>query len=156
MAKNNTVDARRPKAGRIPWGLEDRIRWVEWRIRELTISKGKYTDERGRWLLEGKAAGGRKFEPGDAVSDYAVWLLHLRDGLSWHQLACRFFPFATEESVEKFELRVRRMFDRVERHHPGSEEFKPQPLSRQDKLLLRSVAYGVVPVYLSAPDNFDL
>ena len=31
--------------------------------------------------------------------DYAVWLLHVRDGLCWHQIAYRFFPKATEEDI---------------------------------------------------------
>src|SRR6516165_3824970 len=133
MAKNNTADTSRVSEGRIPWPVEDCIRWVEWRIRELTIFKGKYVDERGRWLLEEKAAGGRKFTPGDKVADYALWLLHARDDVSWHQLACKFFPSATEEEIEKFEMRVRRVFDRVERNHPGSKRFTPHPLSSQDE-----------------------
>jgi hypothetical protein len=30
-----------------------------------------------------------------------VWLLEVRDGLSWHQIAYRFFTSANEESIEK-------------------------------------------------------
>jgi hypothetical protein len=151
MAKNNTADTSRVSEGRIPWPVEDCIRWVEWRIRELTIRSGKYVDERGRWLLEEKAVGGRKLVPGDKVADYAVWLLKLRDGLSWHQIAYRFFPSAPEKDVEKYELRVRRMYGRVERNHPGSRVFKPRRISQEDKLLLHSVMLGVTPLYISAP-----
>lgn len=138
-AKSDTVQ-------RLDWPRDDKIRWVEWRIRELTIQDGKYVDERGKWLLEEKAAGGRKFAPGDKVADYAVWLLKDRDGLSWHQIAYRFFPAATEEKIEVFESQVRRAYNRVERNHPGSKRFKPKPLSKEDKLLLQAVMYGAIPI----------
>jgi hypothetical protein len=153
MTKNNTADTSRVSEGRIPWPVEDCIRWVEWRIRELTIRRGKYVDERGRWLLEEKAAGGRKLVLGDKVADYAVWLLKVRDGLSWHQLAYRFFPHATEENIGKYKLKVRRARDRVESNHRGSKKFNARPLSRQDKLLLQAVMLGVTPVYISAMPN---
>jgi hypothetical protein len=94
MSKNDTVEG--DQARRTPWPQEDRIRWIEWRVRERTIQNGKYTDERAKWLLEEKEAGGRKFTLRDEVADYAVWLLHVRDGLSWHQIAYRFFAKATE------------------------------------------------------------
>ncbi len=136
-AKNDTVP-------RLAWPKEDKIRWVEWRIRELTIQEGKYMDQRGKWLLEEKAAGDRKLAPGDKVTDYAVWLLKERDGLSWHRIAHRFFPAATEEEIETFESRVRRTYDRVERNHPGSKNFKPRPLSEEDKLLLQAVRHGAI------------
>ncbi len=84
------------------------------------------------------------------MADYAVWLLKVRDDLSWHQSAYRFFPTATEEDIEKYELRVRRVYDRVERNHPGSKKFKPPRLSERDKLLLQVVMLGVIPVYVSA------
>lgn len=126
----------------VPWPREDRIRWVEWRIRELTIQGGRYVDERGKWLLEEKAARGRKFVPGDQVGDYAVWLLKERDGLSWHQIAYRFFPGATEEVIETFKSRVRRAYKRVERNHPGSKYFKPPRLSQEAKLRLQVFANG--------------
>jgi hypothetical protein len=138
-AKNDTVP-------RLAWPKEDQIRWVEWRIREQTIQEGKYVDERGKWLLEEGAAGGRKFALEDNIADYAVWLLKERDGLSWHQIAYRFFPAATEEGIETFESRVRRAYDRVERNHPGSKNFKPRPLSKEDKLLLQAVIHGAIPI----------
>ena len=124
------------------WPREDRIRYVEWRVRELTITGGRYTDERGRWLLEEKAAGGRKFiwRDGDEVTDYAVWLLKYRDDLSWHQLAYRFFPTATEDHIEGQESKLRRAYNRVER------KFKPARLSKDDTLLLRAVMLGAIPV----------
>jgi hypothetical protein len=140
MAKNDTVEAQVSETNLHPWMLEDRIRWVGWRIRELTIQDGKYIDQRGKWLLEEKAAGGRRLKPGDAVANYAVWLLKMRDGRSWHQIAYTFFPFATEEHIEGYESKLRRMFARVESNHPGSKKFRPQLLSPQDKLLLRGLA----------------
>ena len=124
------------------WGQEDRIRWVEWRVRELTIEAGEYVDERGRLLLEAKAAGGRRPTLGDKVVDYAVWLLKERDGLSWHQIAYQFFATANEKQIETYESRVRRAYYRVERSHPGSKQFKPTPLSERDKLLLQAVMLG--------------
>jgi len=150
MVKNDRVETPCVAVNRIPWKREDCIRWVEWRIGELTVQRGKYVDERGRWLLEEKAVGGRKLAPGDKVADYAVWLLKVRDNLSWHQISYRFFPFATEEDIGKYELRVRRMYGRVERNHPGSKRFKPPRLSKDDKLLLQAVMLGVIPVYVSA------
>jgi hypothetical protein len=137
QAKNDTLPT-------IAWPKEDKISWVEWRIRELTIQAGEYVDERGKWLLEKRAAGGQKLEWGDEVADYAVWLLKERDGLSWHQIAYRFFPAATEEEIETFESRVRRAYDRVERNHPGSKQFKPTPLSKEDQLLLQAVRHGAI------------
>jgi hypothetical protein len=136
MAKNDIVETLGVEENRWLWQREDCIRWVEWRIRELTIQSGKYVDERGKWLLEEKAAGGRKLTSGDEVADYAVWLLKARDHLSWHQIAYRFFPAVTEKVVGKYVLRVRRMYERVERNHPGSKAFKQVPLSDQEKLLL--------------------
>jgi hypothetical protein len=156
MIKNDTAVAHCPEGNRIPWEREDCIRWVKWRIRELTIENGKYVDERGRWLLEEKAANGRKFTPGDKVADYAVWLLKVRDNLSWHQIAYRFYPSATEQDVEKYELRVRRICDRVQREHPGSKAFKAPRLSRDDRLLLQAVASGVIPVYVSAAPAVEI
>jgi hypothetical protein len=126
------------------WPKEDKIRWIEWRIRELTVQEGKYVDQRGKWLLEEKAAGDRKLALGDKVAEYAVWLLKERDGLSWHQIAHRFFPGATEEEIETFESRVRRVYARVERNHPGSKQFKQRPLSKEDRLLLQVVSHGAI------------
>ncbi len=125
-----------------PWDPEDRVRWVEWRVRELTIERGEYIDGRGKLLLEAKAAAGRKLAFGDKVAEYAVWLLRARDGLSWHQLAYRFFPSATEQNIETFESRVRRVYNRVERNHPGSKHYKPARQSDRDNLLFRSGIFG--------------
>jgi hypothetical protein len=126
------------------WPKEDKIRWVEWRIRELTIEGGEYVDQRGKWLLEEKAVSGRTLALGDNVAEYAVWLLKERDGLSWHQIAHRFFPAATEEEIETFESRVRRVYHRVERNHEGSKQFKPAPLSKEEKLLLQAATHGAI------------
>lgn len=136
-AKNDTVPT-------FVWPKEDKIRWIEWRIRELTVQEGKYVDQRGKWLLEEKAAGDRKLTLGDKVADYAVWLLKERDGLSWHQIAHRFFPGATDEEIETFESRVRRVYGRVDRNHPGSKQFKPRELSKDDRLLLQAVIHGAI------------
>jgi hypothetical protein len=158
--KQTNLGGCRPEEGKndtVPtfaWPKEDRITWVEWRIRERTIREGKYVDQRGKWLLEEKAAGGRKLAPGDEVADYGIWLLKDRDGLSWHQIAYRFFPAATEEEIETFESRVRRAYDRVERSHPGSKNFKPGRLSEEDKLLLQAVSHGAILIPSSAgPDG---
>jgi hypothetical protein len=125
-----------------------RISWVEWRVRELTIRNGAYVDDRGKWLLEEKMAGGRKFSLGDKVAEYAVWLLKTRDGLSWHQIAYRFFVLANEQEIEKLESRLRRVYDRVERSHPGSTKYKPPRLSELDKLTMEAVRLGAIPVFL--------
>jgi hypothetical protein len=125
-----------------PWRHEDRVRWVEWRVREVTIEGGKYVDERGKYLIEEKAAGGRHLAWGDKVADYAVWLLKDRDGLSWHQIAYRFFPAVIEEQIETYESRVRRAYDRVERSHPGSKQYKPAPLSKEDRVLVQAMMFG--------------
>ena len=130
------------------WPEDDRIRWVEWRVRELTIRNGQYFDERGRWLLEEKAAGGRKLALGDEIADYAVWLLKVRDKLSWHQIAYRFFSTATEGEIETYESRLRRVYQRVETRHPGTVHFRPPRLSPEEQLLVECLRYGVVPIYL--------
>jgi hypothetical protein len=156
MNKNDIVGTPCQQENADQWAKEDRIRWVEWRVRELTIKNGKYVDERGKWLLDEKAAGGRKFAPGDKVADYAVWLLKVRDNLSWHQIAYRFFSSATEENIEKYELRVRRMFNRVEQNHEGSKKYRPKRLSEHDKLLLQAVMLGAIPVYVSDEPNSNL
>lgn len=154
MVKNDIAGSQSSEGNAISWDREDCIRWVEWRIRELTIESGKYIDERGELLLEEKAANGRKFKLGDKVADYAVWLLKVRDNLSWHQLAYRFFPSATEGDIEKYELRIRRIYDRVERNHPGSKKYVPQRLSKDEKLLLQAAMLGVIPAYMSdSPDS---
>jgi hypothetical protein len=155
MTKNDIVsEQERPKTA-TPWPKDDCVRWIEWRVRELTIENGNYIDERGKFLLEEKAGGGRRFTPGDAVADYAVWLLKARDGLSWHQIACRFFPSATEEEIGKYELRIRRIYDRVERSHAGSAVGQPVSLSKSDKLLLQAVLMGVVPIQVSSASDDD-
>lgn len=149
IAKNDTVNTPCMEGNHIPWPQEDCIRWVEWRVRELTIEGGEYVDERGRWLLEGKGVGGRKLAPGDMVADYAVWLLKERDGLSWHQIAYRFFPTATEDVIEKYESRVRRVHERIERNHPGSKNFKQPRITELDKVLLQAITLGVFPVFIA-------
>lgn len=134
-AKSDTVNHR--------WPREDRIRWVEWRVAELTVELGKYTDERGRLLLDRKSPLGHKLPWGDKLADYAVWLFKERDGLSWHRIAYLFFPSATEASIETFESKVRRAYARVERSHPGSKFYKPKPFSKEDMLLLRAAMFGL-------------
>jgi hypothetical protein len=148
MAKNNTPKGPSSKEDGVSWPLDDCIRWVEWRVRELTIRDGNYVDERGRWLLEEKEAGRKRFELEDQVDHYAVWLLKVRDGLSWHQLAYRFFPWATEPGVEGYESRVRRAYNRVEQNHPGSKKFKPAPLTKYSEIVLDAVRSGIIPVYI--------
>jgi hypothetical protein len=138
------TDAKSDTVVTFAWPKEDKLRWVEWRIRELTIEGGEYMDQRGTWLLEENAVGGRILALGDKVAEYAVWLLKERDGLSWHQIAHRFFPAATEEEIETFESRVRRVYNRVERNHPGSKRFNPAPLSKEDKLLPQAALHGMI------------
>jgi hypothetical protein len=149
MVKTNTVDVPDAQA-RASWPPKDCIRWIEWRVRELTIENSEYVDARGRWLLEEKAAGGRKLTLSDKVADYAVWLFKVRDNLSWHQIAYRFFPNATEVNIEKYESKVRRSYSRVEKNHPGSVNFKQPRLSRYDAIALNAVLTGVIPIYVSA------
>jgi hypothetical protein len=154
MHKNNTAKAQSSNPDRVSWPLDDRIRWIEWRVRERTIKNGEYVDERGRWLLDEKEAGGRKLTLNDEVANYAVWLLKVRDNLSWHQLAYRFFPWATEDGIEGYESRLRRAYNRVEQNHPGSKNFKPAPLSEYDKIALEAVLSGIIPIYVSS-DSCD-
>lgn len=156
MAKNDTVKEVGERGLRTPWEQDDCVRWVEWRIRELTIREGKYADERGKWLLEAKAAGGRKFTTGDAVAEYGIWLLKVRDGLQWHQIAYRFFPSATEEDIEKYKSRVRRIFERVEKNHPGSALYESPTLSDREETVLEAVIQGVIPVYISDSAQSDV
>src|SRR5260370_25686426 len=144
MTKSDTVrKALRPKNA-FPWGREDCIRWIEWRTRELTVKDGKYTDERALWLLEKKAADGRHVGFGDALADYAIWLLKVRDGLTRHQIVYQCFPKADERIIETLESRVRRRFMKVERNHPGSAHFVPHRLTKQEKFMLEIAMTGVM------------
>jgi hypothetical protein len=73
-----------------------------------------------------------------------------RDALSWHQIAYRFFPSATEEDIEKYESKVRRIYNRIEKNHPGSKTFKRPRLSECDRVVLQAITSGVIPIYVSS------
>jgi hypothetical protein len=128
------------------WSEADRIRWIQYRIWDVAVKNGKYTDDRARWIIEKKAAGGRQVGFGDAVSDYAIWLLKVRDKLSWHQIAYRCFREANEANIETLESRVRRKFNSVERRHPGSASFVPRRLTKKEKLVLEILTSGVMSI----------
>jgi hypothetical protein len=57
----------------VPWPQEDEMRWVQWRIwgREA-IEAEKKPD----WNKEGSCS----------LTDYRVWLLHEKDGLSFQEI----------------------------------------------------------------------
>jgi hypothetical protein len=121
------------------------LSFSEYRIWEISVKNGNYTDERARWIVEKKAAAGRQIGFGDPLADYAIWLLKVRDGLSWHQIAYRCFPKASERIIETLESRLRRRFNKVERNHPGSENFVPRKLTKHEKLILEILTIGVMP-----------
>jgi hypothetical protein len=58
----------------------------------------------------------------------------------------RFFPTATEMDIEKYESKVRRMYNRVAKKLPGSALFKPPRLSKYDRIVLQAVMIGIIPV----------
>jgi hypothetical protein len=135
-AENNTEDH--------SFSVEDRRRYVEWEVRRLTIKNGEYTDERGKWLLEGKSLK-PEWKEGDELTDFAVWLLKER-GKSWHQIPHYFVfsPPANEENIETYESRARRAYDRVERRHPGSKSFKSVPLTEAAQAVLLGVTLAEI------------
>jgi len=80
------------------WPAEDRIRWVEWAELRLV----------------------QKLEPPTSYGfdrrDTAIWLAKERDKLSWPKIARQFY--GSEE--QRFILRARRSYARVDRNHPGT------------------------------------
>lgn len=64
----------------MPWPKEDRIRWVEWRIRER-IAKELGRSDRD---LDSEGIPDK--------NSLEVWLAKERDGLSWQQIAIKYFP----------------------------------------------------------------
>ena len=63
------------------WPKEDRIRWVEWRLKE------RIAKESGRYADRDLSAEGVP----DRIS-LEVWLAKERDGLSWQQIVIKYFP----------------------------------------------------------------
>ncbi len=122
-----------------PWPKVDRIRWVEWRVRRLTIYDGRYIDDRGRLLLEERRKELKlkltfrvksNARP-DQVAYYAVWLFYEigkeeKKNLSWGKISRALFGDATEA----FRLRARRMHKQVERELLKAEIVRPRAMPK--------------------------
>jgi hypothetical protein len=50
--------------------------------------------------------------------DLEIWLAKVRDGLSWQQIALKFFTSKNSASLSK----ARRAYERVQRSHPGVKQ----------------------------------
>src|SRR2546422_11121861 len=86
------------------WPKEDRIRWVEWRLRERIAKESGRSD---RDLDAEKVP--------DRIS-LQVWLAKERDGLSWQQIVIKYFPqYAEHEKRLAGMSKARRVYMLVER-----------------------------------------
>src|SRR5439155_15248328 len=87
------------------WPKEDRIRWVEWRLKE------RIAKESGRHADRDLDAEGIP----DRIT-LEVWLAKERDGLSWQQIAIKYFPQYTHDGQKSAGVsKARRVYMLVER-----------------------------------------
>ena len=77
------------------WSREHLIRWVDTRVQRCIAG----VSEQGR----------------PERVDLEIWLAKVRDGLSWQQIALKFFTSKDAASMSK----ARRAYERVRRSHPG-------------------------------------
>ena len=108
---------------RHPWPRKDRINWIVSRLAEVEtqISQCKVQAEKER--LE------------QLREDYKIWLLKEREGRSWAKIV----QIRMEElgipgdysygEIEALKSAARRAYERVERKHPGSALYEPEPLN---------------------------
>ncbi len=84
------------------WPKEDRIRWVEERLRtQIAFDSGKQD-------VQLKYKGPRK--------SLEIWLSKERDGLSWHQIVIKYFPdYLRRKNNSAGISKARRAYDVVER-----------------------------------------
>ena len=62
-----------------------------------------------------RASAGVPEEGRPARIDLEIWLAKVRDGLSWPQIALKFFTSKNAASISK----ARRAYERVQRSHPA-------------------------------------
>ena len=114
------------------WPLDDEIRWIEWRLRELE---------------KGKACSAPL-----TLQDCHVWLAHKRDGKSYADIARAQYPQFWDTNKgkrgnQKIISLVRRTVDRVEQYltHPNRKHRNSKPRQLADVVLS---SFGVVPIYV--------
>jgi hypothetical protein len=104
------------------WPKKDRINWIAGRLLELDKEISECPNASERKSLE------------QAREDCLTWMRRERDDLSWSKIAqnrAERLKVPKEQSyavIEAFEMQARRACERVERHHPGSKSYKPEPL----------------------------
>ena len=86
---------------RSTWPQEDRIRWVEQRLKEWdSVESGRRPKDFAEQLPE--------------RNDLEVWLGKEREGLSWQQVAIRYFPDCFKRSKNAGMSMARRAHGRIE------------------------------------------
>lgn len=104
------------------WPKKDRINWVVERLAELDREVSECSDEEEKQSLETKR------------DDYNMWMLKERDGQSWNEIAqnrIEQLGIPKQESYrvsEALRMHARRSYERVERNHPGSRRYEPEPI----------------------------
>jgi hypothetical protein len=122
------------------WPLEDEIRWIEWRLREL---------ERGDPCTAPLTA-----------FDCRVWLAHKRDGKSYGGTARSEYPGYWKKGNgkrgnQKIISLVRRTVDRVERYLIDPTRHWTRAERQELADVLRVGSPGIVPIFVesSSPDS---
>jgi hypothetical protein len=108
----------------VPWPKEDEIRWVEWRIREREgIESGRRSPD---WGMQGHCS----------LQDYKVWILHVRDGVSFQKIGDELF--LVDADPENRKMKAYRAYKSVE------AEFRRGNRKRTEPLGFWISAFGIV------------
>jgi hypothetical protein len=117
---------------RHPWPRKDRINWVELRLAETEIKISQCQTRLEEERSEQDEKEKERLE--QACEDCETWLLKEREGQSWVRIVkkrleqigiSRDHSYEVNEAVKSA---VRRAHERVEREHPGSGRYEPEPL----------------------------
>lgn len=115
--KLNWNDERRHR-----WPKKDRINWVACQLRGLEKEIAGCKDEEQQKSLERRR------------DDLVTWMQKEYESQSWSQIASNQMnrlgirQFSADVVREAFESQARRAHGRVERSHPGSSLYKPEPI----------------------------
>jgi hypothetical protein len=100
---------------KVRWPLEDRIRWVEWRVQErITAAKQKESGQLNEFDPDPEHELDTASVP-DRLS-LEVWLAKERDGQSWQQIVIKQLPqYAKGKHITAGMSKARRMHASVEK-----------------------------------------
>jgi hypothetical protein len=113
---------------RHPWPRKDRVNWIALRLAEteILISRCEVKTKKGRAEKE-------RLE--QLRWDCETWMLKVRHGQSWAEIVqtrakqLHIPDYQLPDVGEAMELRARRACERVDREHPGSDGYAPEPLA---------------------------